>query len=79
MIFTQILRQRECNLPNLYYTWIVKNVFFTLLIFDKHVVTTDVTVVLGLAGQFFLSDAAQAGTEYLSNNLQHYIPHCSMT
>lgn len=53
--------------------------FFHSINFDKHVVTTDVRVVLGLVSQSFLSDAAWAGTEYLSISLGHYIPRCSVT
>lgn len=78
MLFTQILQQR-CYLQNLYYTWIAKNGFFHFINFDKHVVTTDVTVALGLVSQSFLSDTTQAGTEFLSINLKQYIPHCSVT
>lgn len=53
--------------------------FFHYITFDKHIVTTDVTVALGLVSQSFLSDAAQAGTEYLSINLKQHIPRCSVT
>lgn len=68
MLFTQVIQQRECCLPNVYYTWIMKNGFFHSINFDKHVVTTDVRVVLGLVSPSFLSDAAWAGTEDLSIN-----------
>lgn len=40
-----------------------EKLFFPLNNFDKHDVTTAVTVVLTLVSQFSPSDAAQAGTE----------------
>ena len=76
MLFTQNVHQRECYSANFALYISSEKCFFC---FDVHVATTDVTVVLGSVSQSLLSEAARAGTEYLSISLKQYIPPCSLT